>query len=152
MTPAPGSRLGGNLLDHSIVLYGSAMGDGNQLNHDPLPVVLVGRRFRKTEGRKSHPQHAQDYDVEPVACRFGQAGYPSGEIRRQHGHDGDLAIAQHGRRDDRAPSDSNPRPTTFLWSCSSRPAPLRRRVLEPSSFPQGVAEELQPSIGYRCHR
>jgi hypothetical protein len=32
----------GNLLDHSMVLYGSAMGDGNQHNHDPLPVILAG--------------------------------------------------------------------------------------------------------------
>jgi hypothetical protein len=32
----------GNLLDHSMVLYGSAMGDGNQHNHDPLPVLLIG--------------------------------------------------------------------------------------------------------------
>jgi hypothetical protein len=32
----------GNLLDHSIVLYGSAMSDGNQHNHAPLPIVLAG--------------------------------------------------------------------------------------------------------------
>jgi hypothetical protein len=32
----------GNLLDHSMVLYGSAMGDGNEHNHDPLPVVIAG--------------------------------------------------------------------------------------------------------------
>jgi len=40
----------GNLLDHSIVLYGSAMGDGNQHNHDPLPVVLVGSASGKLKG------------------------------------------------------------------------------------------------------
>ena len=40
----------GNLLDHSIVLYGSAMGDGNQHNHDPLPVVLVGGANGKLKG------------------------------------------------------------------------------------------------------
>ena len=32
----------GNLLDHSLVLYGSGMSDGNQHNHDPLPIVLAG--------------------------------------------------------------------------------------------------------------
>jgi hypothetical protein len=32
----------GNLLDHSIVLYGSSMSNGNQHDHDPLPVVLAG--------------------------------------------------------------------------------------------------------------
>jgi len=32
----------GSLLDHSIVLYGSAMSDGNQHNHAPLPIILAG--------------------------------------------------------------------------------------------------------------
>jgi hypothetical protein len=30
------------LLDHSVVLYGSSMSNGNQHDHDPLPVVVVG--------------------------------------------------------------------------------------------------------------
>lgn len=32
----------GTLLDHSVVLYGSGMSDGNSHNHDPLPVLLAG--------------------------------------------------------------------------------------------------------------
>jgi hypothetical protein len=32
----------GTLLDHALVLYGSAMSDGNQHNHGPLPIVLAG--------------------------------------------------------------------------------------------------------------
>ena len=32
----------GTLLDHSMVLYGSAMSDANQHNHGPLPVILAG--------------------------------------------------------------------------------------------------------------
>jgi hypothetical protein len=32
----------GNLLDHSLVLYGSGMSDGNQHNHTPLPMLLAG--------------------------------------------------------------------------------------------------------------
>ncbi|MDR2215350.1 MAG: DUF1552 domain-containing protein [Nevskiaceae bacterium] len=32
----------GTLLDHSLVLYGSGMSDGNSHNHDPLPLVLAG--------------------------------------------------------------------------------------------------------------
>jgi hypothetical protein len=32
----------GTLLDHSMILYGSGMSDGNQHNHGPLPVVLAG--------------------------------------------------------------------------------------------------------------
>ncbi len=32
----------GTLLDHSMVLYGSSMSNGNQHDHDPLPIVLAG--------------------------------------------------------------------------------------------------------------
>ena len=32
----------GTLLDHSLILYGSSMSNGNQHDHDPLPVVVVG--------------------------------------------------------------------------------------------------------------
>lgn len=32
----------GTLLDHSLILYGSGISDGNEHNHDPLPIVLVG--------------------------------------------------------------------------------------------------------------
>src|SRR5437773_3301774 len=32
----------GTLLDHSLILYGSTLSDGNEHNHDPLPVLLVG--------------------------------------------------------------------------------------------------------------
>jgi len=33
----------GSLLDHSMVVYGSAIGDGDKHTHDDLPVLLAGR-------------------------------------------------------------------------------------------------------------
>jgi len=33
----------GNLLDHSMIVYGSGNGDGDRHNHDDLPVLLAGR-------------------------------------------------------------------------------------------------------------
>ena len=36
----------GNLLDHSMILYGSSMSNGNQHDHDPLPLDPGGRRVR----------------------------------------------------------------------------------------------------------
>jgi hypothetical protein len=33
----------GTLLDNSMVLYGSAIGDGDRHNHDDLPILLAGR-------------------------------------------------------------------------------------------------------------
>jgi hypothetical protein len=32
----------GTLLDHSMILYGSSLSDGNEHNFDPLPVLLMG--------------------------------------------------------------------------------------------------------------
>ena len=40
----------GNLLDHSLVLYGSSMSNGNQHDHDPLPVVLAGGASGRLKG------------------------------------------------------------------------------------------------------
>ncbi len=48
----------GNLLDHSIILYGSSMSNGNQHDHDPLPVILAGGASGQLEGGR-HMQYAQ---------------------------------------------------------------------------------------------
>jgi len=40
----------GTLLDHSMVLYGSGMSDGNSHNHTDLPIVLAGGASGKLKG------------------------------------------------------------------------------------------------------
>jgi hypothetical protein len=40
----------GTLLDHSLVLYGSSLSDGNQHNFSPLPIVLAGGGSGKVKG------------------------------------------------------------------------------------------------------
>jgi hypothetical protein len=40
----------GTLLDHSLVLYGSSLSDGNQHNFSPLPIVLAGGASGKVKG------------------------------------------------------------------------------------------------------
>jgi Protein of unknown function (DUF1552) len=40
----------GNLLDHSVVLYGSSMSNGNQHDHDPLPIVVAGGASGQLQG------------------------------------------------------------------------------------------------------
>src|SRR5262249_51206206 len=49
----------GNLLDHSMILYGSSMSNGNQHDHDPLPIVLFGGASGRLEGNRHivTPQH-----------------------------------------------------------------------------------------------
>ncbi|HUF72814.1 MAG TPA: DUF1552 domain-containing protein [Gammaproteobacteria bacterium] len=49
----------GSLLDHSLVLYGSGMGDGNLHRHDDLPLLTVGRLGGKirTGQHLVYPEH-----------------------------------------------------------------------------------------------
>jgi len=49
----------GNLLDHSMVLYGSAMSDANQHNHNPLPIILAGGASGRLKGGR-HLRNPKD--------------------------------------------------------------------------------------------
>jgi hypothetical protein len=49
----------GTLLDHSMILYGSSLSDGNEHNFDPLPVLLAGGASGRLEGGRHlrNPAH-----------------------------------------------------------------------------------------------
>ena len=47
----------GTLLDHSMILYGSSLSDGNEHNFDPLPIVLAGGGSGRLKGGR-HLRHA----------------------------------------------------------------------------------------------
>jgi len=47
----------GTLLDHSMILYGSSLSDGNEHNFDPLPIVLAGGASGQLKGGR-HVRHA----------------------------------------------------------------------------------------------
>ncbi len=53
----------GNLLDHSLVLYGSPMGDGNIHGHKRVPVLLAGRASGRVRGN----MHVRADDDTPQA-------------------------------------------------------------------------------------
>jgi hypothetical protein len=42
----------GTLLDHSMILYGSSMSNGNQHDHDPLPLILLGGASGQLQGNR----------------------------------------------------------------------------------------------------
>jgi hypothetical protein len=42
----------GTLLDHSMLLYGSSMSNGNQHDHGPLPLILVGGASGRLQGNR----------------------------------------------------------------------------------------------------
>ena len=57
----------GTLLDHSMILYGSSLSDGNEHNFDPLPVLLAGGAFRPAPRRPPPAVRAAHADGEPAA-------------------------------------------------------------------------------------
>ena len=68
----------GNLLDQTIVLYGSGMSDGNMHNNYNVPVVVVGGKQSAAQG-ESPPEVSEGHAAgEPDAGRDGQ-------VRREHG-------------------------------------------------------------------
>jgi len=56
----------GSLLDHSMILYGSSLSDGNQHLHHDLPTVLVGGANGKLKGGR----HIQYEEETPMANLF----------------------------------------------------------------------------------
>lgn len=53
----------GSLLDHSLILYGSGMGDGNMHTHDNLPIIVAGG----AAGRMKGGRHLQFARATPLA-------------------------------------------------------------------------------------
>ena len=53
----------GNLLDHSVVMYGSPMGDGNVHNHKRVPIFLAGHASGQMKGNL----HVRCADSTPMA-------------------------------------------------------------------------------------
>jgi Protein of unknown function (DUF1552) len=49
----------GTLLDHSLVLYGSGMSDGNQHNHTDLPIIIAGGASGRLKGGR-HIRNPKD--------------------------------------------------------------------------------------------
>jgi Protein of unknown function (DUF1552) len=78
----------GSLLDHSLVLYGSGMSDGNSHNHDPLPIVLAGRAGGALQGNR----HIRQKELTPMSnlllAILGKLGCPE-----EHFGDSTAALA-----------------------------------------------------------
>ncbi len=56
----------GTLLDHSMIVYGSGIGDGNRHNHDNLPVLVAGKGC----GTLRTGRHVRYPDETPMANLF----------------------------------------------------------------------------------
>ncbi len=77
----------GTVLDHTVIVYGSGIADGNKHTHENLPVLLVGGGAG-AQGRPTprlRRQHADDELLPDAAGSRGRAGRSD---RRQHGPGG----------------------------------------------------------------
>ena len=73
----------GTLLDHSLMLYGTNMGDSNQHLHYDVPHILAGGASGKLQGGRHLAVPDQDRDHrEPAVEHSGHVRHPSGFDRR----------------------------------------------------------------------
>jgi hypothetical protein len=72
----------GNLLDHSLVLFGSGMSDSNQHNHTPLPMLLAGKASGTVKGgRHIHiPEKTTHAMLQKVGVRAEKFGDSTGIV------------------------------------------------------------------------
>jgi hypothetical protein len=70
----------GNLLDHSLVLYGSGMSNSNIHNHAPLPIVLAGGAAGKMKGSRhlKYPENTPMANL--LVTILDKAGVPQESI------------------------------------------------------------------------
>jgi hypothetical protein len=64
----------GSLLDHSLILYGSAMGNGNTHDRTKLPIMLAGH----ASGRVKGGRHIANPDPTPIANLIASLGDVAG--------------------------------------------------------------------------
>ena len=74
----------GSLLDHSLFLYGSGMGNPNVHDHVNLPILVAGGA-RQGEGRPSHQVRGADAARQPAPDAARARRRPHGRVRRQQG-------------------------------------------------------------------
>ncbi len=72
----------GTLLDHSLILYGTNMGNSNQHQHYDVPHILVGGENRQLKGNRhlAYERKTVD-DRQPAAERAGHVRHRTGASR-----------------------------------------------------------------------
>jgi hypothetical protein len=79
----------GNLLDHSMILYGSSISDGNAHTHHDLPIVLAGGAAGQIKGGR-HIRYPKDTPLnnlllsmlDKAGVTAGKLGDSTGELPR----------------------------------------------------------------------
>jgi Protein of unknown function (DUF1552) len=70
----------GTLLDHSMILYGSSINDGNRHTHTDLPVALIGGANGQLKGGR-HIRYAEDTPMNNLLLSMlGKLGVPTEKL------------------------------------------------------------------------
>ena len=75
----------GNLLDHSMFLYGSGMSNGNQHTHDNLPILLVGGAAGRLKGDRHIKMKAGTPLSNLMITLLDKAGVPTDHFGESSG-------------------------------------------------------------------
>jgi hypothetical protein len=75
----------GSLLDHTLLLYGSGMGDGNVHSKDPISSILVGGAAGKLKGNRHLRMPKSTPQANLLVAILNLAGIPEGEIGNSTG-------------------------------------------------------------------
>jgi hypothetical protein len=75
----------GNLLDHTLLLYGSGMGDGNVHSKDPISSLLVGGASGKLAGNRHVRMPAHTPHANLLLSILNAAGIPAEQIGNSTG-------------------------------------------------------------------
>jgi hypothetical protein len=70
----------GNLLDHSVVLYGSSMSNGNQHDHDPLPIIVAGGASGRLQGGRHLKFEPHTHMANLMLALLDKFGVPQGQF------------------------------------------------------------------------
>ena len=70
----------GTLLDHSMILFGSGMGDGNVHSHDPISVLVAGGALGQHKGGKHYQQPKGTPIANLLLTMLDMAGLPTESI------------------------------------------------------------------------
>jgi hypothetical protein len=81
----------GSLLDHSLLVYGSGMSDGNGHTGSPLPHVLVGGASGRINGNRHIVTPESTPDGEPAAGNRAEVRSRAGEVWSEQGRRRDLS-------------------------------------------------------------
>jgi hypothetical protein len=70
----------GNLLDHSLLLYGGAMSNSNIHNHAPLPIVVAGGALGTIKGGR-HLKYPENTPMANLLLTIlNKAGIPQDSV------------------------------------------------------------------------